>query len=291
MGFHDKRTDRYVRATMDTEMLDAETERELALAWRDRRDERALHRLISAYARLSVSVAGQFRRYGLPREDLIQQGNLGLMRAVDKFDPDNGARFSTYARWWVRASMQDFVMRNLSVVRTASNAAQKKLFFHLRKVQAAAERAALADPGGAAAQGDLAERIARELTVPRAEVDLMLGRMAGPDLSLNAPQGGGEDAREWLDALEDATEPTEDRVLGRLEAERRLQYLTAALDALPQRERRIVVELHLSDEPRTLNDLGEELGISKERVRQLEERALSRMREHVRRSNGMALPH
>jgi len=275
MGFHDSRTDRFVRATMATEMLDAETERELTLAWRDHRDEASLHRLISAYARLAVAMAGRFRRYGLPREDLIQQGNLGLMRAAEKFDPDNGARFSTYARWWIKASMQDFVMRNLSVVRTASNAAQKKLFFHLRKAQAAAERAI---DDGTLSRGDMTERIARDLMVPLSEVELMLGRLSGPDLSLNAPQGDADDAREWVDLLEDTADPTEDRVLGGIEARRRIKSLSAALQTLPQRERRIVVQRHLADEPRTLNDLGAEFGISKERVRQLEERALSRLR-------------
>ncbi len=278
MGFHDSRTDRFVRATMDNELLDAETERRLALAWRDDGDEAALHRLISAYARLAVAMAGRFRRYGLPREDLIQQGNLGLMRAAEKFDPDNGARFSTYARWWIKASMQDFVMRNLSVVRTASNAAQKKLFFHLRKAQAAAERAI---DDGSLDRGDMTARIARDLMVPPSEVELMLGRLSGPDLSLNAPQGDDADAREWVDLLEDNAAPTEDRVLGRMEAHRRLKSLSAALNALPDRERHIVMQRHLADEPRTLNDLGAEFGISKERVRQLEERALGRLRSAI----------
>ena len=270
-------TRRYVRATMAGELLDAETERALALAWRDRRDEAALHRLISAYSRLAVSMAGRFRRYGLPYEDLVQQGNLGLMRAAEKFDPDNGARFSTYARWWIKASMQDFVMRNLSVVRTATNAAQKKLFFNMRRVQAALERA---DHSGMAA-GVLAERIATELEVPVAEVEVMLGRMAGPDLSLNAPQSEAAEGREWVDLLEDDAPAAEDVVLGRMEAARRRDLLTEALMALPSRERRIVVERHLADDPRTLTELGAQLGISKERVRQLEERALARMRARV----------
>ncbi|MGY6634332.1 MAG: RNA polymerase factor sigma-32 [Alkalilacustris sp.] len=270
-------TRRYIRTTMASELLDAETERALALAWRDRRDEAALHRLISAYSRLAVSMAARFRRHGLPFEDLVQQANLGLMRAAEKFDPDNGARFSTYARWWIKASMQDFVMRNLSVVRTATNAAQKKLFFNLRRVQADLDRAEAA--GRSAAQ--MAPEIARTLDVPVAEVELMLGRMAGPDLSLNTPQGPSEDGREWVELIEDEGPAAEDVVLGRLEADRRRAALTRALMALPQRERRIVVARHLAEAPRTLTELGAQMGISKERVRQLEERALARMRAEV----------
>ena len=270
-------TRRYIRATMAGELLDADTERDLALAWRDARDEPALHRLISAYARLAVSMAGRFRRYGLPYEDLVQQGNLGLMRAAEKFDPDNGARFSTYARWWIKASMQDYVMRNLSVVRTATNAAQKKLFFNLARVRAALERA---EQNGQPLP-DLAARIATELEVPIAEVELMIGRLAGPDMSLNAPQSEIQDGREWVDLIEDEGPMAEDIVLGRLERNRRRAALTDALMALPSRERHIVVERHLAEAPRTLTELGVRLGISKERVRQLEERALARMRARV----------
>jgi RNA polymerase sigma-32 factor len=270
-------TRRYIRATMAGELLDADTEQRLARAWRDRRDERALHRLISAYARLAVSMAGKFRRYGLPYEDLVQQGNLGLMRAAEKFDPDNGARFSTYARWWIKASMQDYVMRNLSVVRTATNAAQKKLFFNLGRVRAALERA----EADGQPLPDLAARIATELSVPVEEVELMLGRLAGPDMSLNAPQSEVADAREWVDLIEDDGPSAEDVVLGRLERTRRRDALTDALMALPSRERRIVVERHLAEAPITLTELGARLGISKERVRQLEERALARMRARV----------
>ncbi len=285
MGAIDSRTGTFIRSSMANEMLDAETEHQLALAWRDRQDEAALHRLITAYARLAVSMATRFRRYGLPFEDLVQQGNLGLMRAAEKFDPENGARFSTYARWWIKASMQDYVMRNLSVVRTATNAAQKKLFFNLRKVQAAAERAA-SGRSGTLSQRELAETLAHELEVPLAEAETMLARMAGPDLSLNAPQGDEAEGREWIDSLEDSTMPTEEAVLGRIEARRRLGLLTRALEALPDRERRIVLRRHLDDAPLTLTELGAEMGISKERVRQLEERALARMRDSVGRVAG-----
>lgn len=262
---------------MASEMLDAETEHALATAWRDTQDEAALHRLISAYSRLAISVATRFRRYGLPLDDLIQQGNLGLMRAAEKYDPQNGARFSTYAAWWIRASMQEYVMRNWSVVRTATNASQKKLFFHLRKTLIKLEN-------GEIREENLCQSVARELDVPEAQVEIMLGRMAGQDLSLNMPQGDGEEGREWLDAVEDTTVATEERVLDDLETRRRRKMLYSAVMELPERERRIIAERHLNDTPRTLSEIGSDLGISKERVRQLEERAMTRITDTVRQA-------
>lgn len=277
MSLHDRHLRAYVRGTMAREILTAETETALARAWRDDRDEAALHRLIGAYQRLAVSMAGRFRRYDVPHEDLIQQGMLGLMRAAEKYDPENGARFSTYAAWWIRASMQDYVMRNWSLVRTGTNAAQKKLFFHLRKALSRDAQGA-GDPGGQVA------RLAVTLGVSEAEVAAMMGRMAGPDLSLDAPQGTGEDGdgRTWIDALEDDVPATEDQVLDRLDLGHRRAALRAALADLPAREARIVSARHLADEPATLSDLGLEMGISKERVRQIEERALARLTQRVR---------
>lgn len=278
MALHDRHLRQYVRGTMAREILDAETEVALALAWRDRRDEAALHRLIGAYQRLAVSMAGRFRRYDVPHEDLIQQGMLGLMRAAEKFDPENGARFSTYAAWWIRASMQDFVMRNWSLVRTGTNAAQKKLFFHLRKAMSREAQS------GAGAEGQVA-RLSAALDVPESEVRAMMGRMAGPDLSLDAPQGTGSDGgegRSWVEAIEDEDAATETDVLDRIDLARKRAALRAAIDVLPERERRIVAARHLADEPATLSDLGAEMGISKERVRQIEERALGRLAERLR---------
>ena len=270
----DPRTSQFIRKAMAREMLDAETEHRLALAWRDHRDEAALHRLITAYTRLAVSVATRYRRYGMPLEDLIQQGNLGLMRAAEKYDPENGARFSTYAAWWIRASMQEYVMRNWSVVRTATNAVQKKLFFHLRKTLVKLD-------DGEIRREALSETVARELDVPEHQVEIMLGRMSGQDLSLNVAQNGEEDGRDWMDALEDDSVATETRVLDDLETRRRRSLLYSAVQDLPEREQRIIAERHLSDTPRTLAEIGADMGISKERVRQLEERALSRVTSAV----------
>lgn len=274
MGFQDQHIRRYVRASMAEELLDAETETQLAIAWRDHRDEAALHRLISAYARLAVSFASRFKRYDVAYEDLIQQGNLGLMRAAEKFDPENGSRFSTYAAWWIRASMQDFVMRNWSLVRTGTNANQKKLFFHLRRALQKHEREGGDEP--------LSVRVARELQVPEDQVEAMIGRMSGPDLSLDAPQSSDEDGRSWVETIEDGGVSTEAQVEARLDGARRRAALYSAVNQLPEREKRIVAMRHLADEPTTLSDLGAEMGISKERVRQLEERALARLTALVR---------
>ncbi|MBN8294472.1 RNA polymerase factor sigma-32 [Rhodobacter sp. NTK016B] len=278
MGFQDPHIRRYVRASMAEEILDAETETELAIAWRDHGDERALHRLIQAYARLAVSFAGRFKRYDVPYEDLIQQGNLGLMRAAEKFDPMNGSRFSTYAAWWIRASMQDYVMRNWSLVRTGTNATQKKLFFHLR-------RAMQKHAGDEASDEPLSVRVARELQVTPEQVEAMMGRMAGPDLSLDAPQGADEDGRSWVETIEDEDAATEMDVAERLDGAQRRKILYSAVEQLPDRERRIVSARHLSEDPATLSDLGALMGISKERVRQLEERALNRLTAIVQSAN------
>ncbi|WP_417587499.1 RNA polymerase factor sigma-32 [Pararhodobacter oceanensis] len=278
MGFQNPHIRRYVRASMAEEMLSAEVETELAVAWRDNRDEAALHRLIQAYARLAVSFAGRFRRYDVPYEDLIQQGNLGLMRAAEKFDPENGARFSTYASWWIRASMQDYVMRNWSMVRTGTNATQKKLFFHLRRVVAK-------HIDDESREEPLSVLVARELEVPEAQVEAMMGRMSGPDLSLDAPQSSDDEGRSWVETIEDEDAQTEADVAARLDGERRRAALYDAVQQLPERERVIVAARHLAEVPTTLSDLGADMGISKERVRQLEARALARVTETVRAGN------
>src|SRR5210317_558323 len=168
------------RTAMKAELLDAETELRLAYAWRDDRDEAALHRLITAYMRLAISMAAKFRRYGAPMNDLIQEAGLGLMKAADKFDPDRGVRFSTYAVWWIKASIQEYVMRNWSMVRTGSTSSQKSLFFNMRRVQARIEREAAAS--GEELDGfQLRHKIATEIGVPLRDVEMMEGRLSGSD--------------------------------------------------------------------------------------------------------------
>jgi len=265
------------RQAMKAELLDAETELRLAYAWRDQRDEAALHRLITAYMRLAISMASKFRRYGAPMNDLIQEAGLGLMKAADKFDPDRGVRFSTYAVWWIKASIQDYVMRNWSMVRTGSTSSQKALFFNLRRVQAKLEREA-SQRGEKLDGHQLREMIAHEVGVPLHDVEMMEGRLSGSDYSLNATQSSDEDGREWIDALEDDGSQAAEIVEGRHDAAQLRTWLVAALQGLNARERYIVTERKLREEARTLESLGQELGLSKERVRQLEAAAFAKLR-------------
>ncbi|GHF63441.1 RNA polymerase factor sigma-32 [Seohaeicola zhoushanensis] len=269
---------------MKAEILDAETELALAYAWRDQRDEAALHRLITAYMRLAISMAARFRRYGAPMNDLIQEAGLGLMKAADKFDPDRGVRFSTYAVWWIKASIQDFVMRNWSMVRTGSTSSQKSLFFNMRRVQARLEREADAR-GEMLDQHQLLQLISTEIGVPLADVEMMAGRLAGSDFSLNSVQSADEDGREWIDVLEDDATQAAELVEDRHDTARLRSWLLEAMKQLTERERLIVRERKLRDDPRTLESLGEELGLSKERVRQLEAAAFAKMRKSLANQN------
>ncbi|WP_353473130.1 RNA polymerase factor sigma-32 [Salipiger sp. H15] len=268
------------RRAMKAELLDAETELRLAYAWRDRRDEQALHRLINAYMRLAISMAAKFKRYGAPMNDLVQEAGLGLMKAADKFDPDRGVRFSTYAVWWIKASIQDYVMRNWSMVRTGSTSAQKSLFFNMRRVQARLEREA-SGRGEMLERSTLREMIATEIGVPLHDVEMMEGRLSGSDYSLNATQSSDEDGREWIDTLEDEGEQSSSLVEGKLDNAQLREWLVTAMTALNDRERFIVRERKLRDETRTLESLGQELGLSKERVRQLEAAAFAKMRKSL----------
>ncbi|AHM02843.1 RNA polymerase sigma factor RpoH-related protein [Roseibacterium elongatum DSM 19469] len=266
------------RRAMKAELLDAETELKLAYAWRDHRDEEALHRLITAYMRLAISMAAKFKRYGAPMNDLIQEAGLGLMKAADKFDPDRGVRFSTYAVWWIKASIQDYVMRNWSMVRTGSTSSQKSLFFNMRRVQARLEREASAR-GETLDRHQLRQLIATEVGVPLHDVEMMEGRLAGSDYSLNATQSVDDEGREWIDALEDDGAQAADLVQDSHDNAQLREWLITAMQALNERERFIVRERKLREEPRTLESLGNELGLSKERVRQLEAAAFSKMRK------------
>ena len=263
---------------MKAELLDAETELRLAYAWRDQRDEEALHRLINAYMRLAISMASKFRRYGAPMNDLIQEAGLGLMKAAEKFDPDRGVRFSTYAVWWIKASIQDFVMRNWSMVRTGSTSSQKSLFFNMRRIQARLEREASAR-GETLPRHEMHQLIAGEMGVPVHDVEMMEGRLSGSDFSLNAVQSADEDGREWIDALEDDSAQASETVEDRLDTAQLREWLLTAMNALNDRERFIVTERKLKSSARTLESLGDELHLSKERVRQLEAAAFQKMRK------------
>ncbi len=276
-GYTDQTLSRQARAA---ELLDAETEAALARAWRDHHDTAALHRLVTAYMRLAISMASKFRRYGAPMNDLIQEASLGLMKAAEKFDPDRGVRFSTYAVWWIKASVQDYVMRNWSLVRTGSTSGQKALFFNLRRVEAKLSREAEA-AGERLDPHQLRERVAQEVGVSVAEVQMMEGRLAGMDASLNAPQAADEDGREWIDVLEDDAPQAAEAVEVAHDRSALRGWLARALGSLNDRERYIVAERRLRDDPRTLESLGAEMGLSKERIRQLEAAAYTKLRRHL----------
>ncbi|MGZ2256089.1 RNA polymerase factor sigma-32 [Roseobacter sp. A03A-229] len=268
------------RTAMKAELLDAETELRLAYAWRDERCEKSLHRLITAYMRLAISMASKFKRYGAPMNDLIQEAGLGLMKAADKFDPDRGVRFSTYAVWWIKASIQDYVMRNWSMVRTGSTSSQKSLFFNMRRVQARLERESAA-AGEVLDRHQLRQMISTEIGVPLHDVEMMEGRLSGSDYSLNATQSTDDEGREWIDALEDDSAQAAETVEHSHDTEQLREWLLKAMSDLNDRERFIVRERKLRDQPRTLESLGQELKLSKERVRQLEAAAFGKMRKSL----------
>jgi RNA polymerase sigma-32 factor len=278
MAYDDPRNRSLSRYAMQVQMLDAETELALAYAWRDQRDQQALHKLVTAYMRLAISMASKFRRYGAPTNDLIQEAYVGLMKAAEKFDPDRGVRFSTYAVWWIKASIQDYVMRNWSMVRTGSTTGQKSLFFNLRRVQAQVEREAAA-AGEPLDQAQMAQRIATEIGVRVQEVEMMQGRLAGSDFSLNATQSTDDEGREWIETLEDESDQAAEIVERSQDREALKTWLNGAMGELTTREQFIVRERKLRDRPRTLESLGGELGLSKERVRQLEAAAFQKMRK------------
>ena len=273
------------RTAVKAELLDAETELQLAYAWRDSRDEAALHRLITAYMRLAISMAAKFKRYGAPMNDLVQEAGLGLMKAADKFDPDRGVRFSTYAVWWIKASVQDYVMRNWSMVRTGSTSSQKSLFFNMRRVQAQLEREAQ-QTGENLDKHQLNQLIATEVGVPLNDVEMMDGRLSGSDFSLNATQASDEEGREWIETLEDENARADLTVEEEHDQQRLADWLGVAMDALHEREKFIVRERKLIESPRTLESLGAELGLSKERVRQLEAAAFGKMRKYLEKNAG-----
>jgi RNA polymerase sigma-32 factor len=283
-GRFDQAETRFIRDCMRAPYLDREREQALAIAWRDRRDQAAFGKLILAYMRLVVAAALRMRGYGLPLADLVQEGTVGLMEAATRFDPDRGLRFSTYATWWIRAAMQDFVLRNWSIVRNGTTAPQKSLFFNLRRL-----RQRIADPTRQAMSEAELRRLADALGVTMQDVEAMEQRLAAADSSLNAPLGeAGEDS--WQDVLADDRPTPEEIVSDAEDVEHRTGLLCAALDRLPARERRIIQARQLAEAGATLEELGRELGVSKERVRQLERRAFSRLRKDVLALAGAPTP-
>jgi len=264
----------FIRTAMEAPFLAREEERGLAVRWKDERDERALHRLISAHMRLVIALAGRFRHYGLPMADLVQEGHVGLMEAAARFEPERDVRFSTYATWWIRASIQDYILRNWSIVRGGTSSAQKALFFNLRRL-----RARLAQGPETLSNVAIRRQISMALGVSEADVALMDSRLSASDTSLNAPllddSGSSAERSDFL--VSDGPLPDE-IVEETIDVERRAGWLKDALGVLNEREMKIIEERRLSEDGATLEALGETLGISKERVRQIENRALEKLK-------------
>jgi len=267
----------FIKTSMKEPLLTREHEFELARRWREENDELALHELVRSYMRLVVSTASRFRNYGLPMGDLVQEGNVGLMQAAARFEPQREVRFSTYATWWIRSAMQDYVLRNWSIVRTGTTAAQKSLFFNLRRL-----RARIEDSMGARLSDEGRRTIAEQLKVDVGEVESMEVRLSGFDQSLNAPLSESSDD-DWMDFLPDTGPSPETVAIGMRDAETRSRWLAEALRELSPREQTIIRQRRLTDEGATLEELGRELGVSKERVRQLESRALGKLKDSMLR--------
>ena len=265
----------YIRYTMQQPLLEREHEVELATKWRNEGDDRAMHELVMAYARIVVSAASRYRYYGLSNGDLIQEGNIGLMQAAKRFDPDRGVRFSTYAAWWIRASIQDHILRNWSIVRTGTTAAHKSLFFKLRRLRA---RIGEADGGPLSHEGR--QKIAETIGVTVADVTVMEQRLSGSDGSLNAAVSQ-ESESEAQDFLADDRPNPEQVVIELHDGEVLSRWLNDALSELSPRERLIIMKRRLQDDGATLEQLGGVLGVSKERVRQLEHRALKKLKKSL----------
>jgi RNA polymerase sigma-32 factor len=263
-----------VKAAMEAPFLSKEDEFALALRWRDHQDKSALDRLSTAHMRLVISLAARFRHYGLSSSDLVQEGHIGLLEAAARFEPERDVRFSTYATWWIRASMQDFILRNWSIVRGGTSSTQKALFFNLRRL-----RAKLLQRAGVEEGVDVFGEIATAVGVSRADVEVMDARLSGNDMSLNAPLTDADLAStDRMDFLVD-TAPLPDETVGEsIDGERRISWLRAALGVLSEREMNILRERRLQDDSATLESLGARLGISKERVRQIENRALEKLK-------------
>ena len=275
-----------INQAMSAELLDAETERDLAIRWREHGDHAAMHRLVRAYMRLAVSMASKYRRYGASMGDLIQEAYIGLLKAAEKFDPAREVRFSTYAMWWIKAQVQDFVMRDWSMVRTGSTSAQKSLFFNLSRVRAQIERTHTAE-GSEVDRARLRDEIADELGVPLRDVEAMEGRLSGSDFSLNARQAD-DDGREWIELLEDDNGRTDEAAERQADLDVARGWLSDAMDTLTDRERQIISARKLTEKPETLESLGRAFSLSKERIRQLEEQALRKMRMRLEESHGAA---
>ena len=269
---------RYMQEIRKFPMLTADEEFMLAKRWAEHEDREAAHKMVTSHLRLVAKIAAGYRGYGLPMAELVSEGNVGMMQAVKRFDPDRGFRLATYAMWWIKASIQEYVLHSWSLVKMGTTAAQKKLFFNLRKIKGRLQ---------AFEEGDLhpehVTQIATELSVPEQDVVNMNRRMAGSDNSLNTPvRSDGDGSSEWQDWLADESESQEATYAESEELSLRRELLQDAMKGLNEREQNILTQRRLIDEPRTLEDLSQEYNISRERVRQIEVRAFEKLQKSMR---------
>jgi RNA polymerase sigma-32 factor len=273
---------RYLQEIRQFPMLQPEEEFMLAKRWREHGDRQAAHKLVTSHLRLVAKIAMGYRGYGLPIGEVISEGNVGLMQAVKRFEPDKGFRLATYAMWWIKASIQEFILRSWSLVKMGTTASQKKLFFNLRKVKGQIQ---------ALEEGDLrpdqVTEIARRLGVPQEDVISMNRRLSG-DASLNAPVRFDTEG-EWQDWLVDESEDQEQTLARGEESAMRHEMLSEAMQKLTDRERRVFEARRLRDDPVTLEDLSQEFGVSRERIRQIEVRAFEKVQKAVKAAAAKAL--
>lgn len=269
---------RYLQEIRKYPLLEPEEEYMLAKRWVDHQDTEAAHKLVTSHLRLAAKIAMGYRGYGLPQAEVISEANVGLMQAVKRFDPERGFRLSTYAMWWIRAAIQEYILRSWSLVKLGTTSAQKKLFFNLRKAKARI---------GALDEGDMhpddVARIAHDLSVSEDEVVSMNRRLSGGDASLNATvSSDGEGSMQWQDWLEDENADQATEIAERDELAVRRQMLEEAMDVLNERERDIIRQRRLSEEPVTLEELSGVYGVSRERIRQIEVRAFEKLQKRMR---------
>jgi len=277
---------RYMQEIRKFPLLEPEEEYMLAKAWVEKEDTEAAHKMVTSHLRLAAKIAMGYRGYGLPQAEVISEANVGLMQAVKKFDPEKGFRLATYAMWWIRASIQEYVLRSWSMVKLGTTSAQKKLFFNLRKAKARI---------GALEEGDLrpenVTKIAEDLGVTEEEVISMNRRMSGGDASLNATVGSeGEGTMQWQDWLEDEDADQAGDYEARDELDARRELLAASLEVLNDREKDILTQRRLMDQPVTLEELSTQYNVSRERIRQIEVRAFEKLQKKMRdlaREKGM----
>ena len=274
---------RYLQEIRKFPLLEPEEEYMLAKAWVDHQDSESAHKLVTSHLRLAAKIAMGYRGYGLPQAEVISEANVGLMQAVKRFDPEKGFRLATYAMWWIRASIQEYILRSWSLVKMGTTSAQKKLFFNLRKAKSKL---------GALEEGDLrpenVARIAHDLNVTEQEVVDMNRRLSGGDASLNATVGSadGDSTAQWQDWLEDQDANQAEAYAEADELDQRRSMLTAAMDVLNDREKDILTERRLRDDPITLEELATRYNVSRERIRQIEVRAFEKLQERMRRMAG-----